>query len=168
MKLKYIRRKGISDMEERYTELFQNVYGAKNEHPLNKIEEKREEIKDIVKEGLGMLNKAREMAFGIDETEMQDDITNALNIFLAAEEKQQELPPGKNLFVDCTDKELLIKFDGKVYRIINSGEVVPNIKTIINKLKKVPSQYRMIPNDTMNIEADSFERELYIDLNERK
>ena len=61
-----------------------------------------------------------------------------------------------------------IKFDGKVYRIINSGEVVPNIKTIINKLKKVPSQYRMIPNDTMNIEADSFERELYIDLNERK
>lgn len=36
-------------MEERYTELFQNVYGAKNEHPLNKIEEKREEIKDIVK-----------------------------------------------------------------------------------------------------------------------
>ena len=29
-----------------------------------------------------------------------------------------------------------IKFDGKVYRIINSGEVVPNIKTIINKLKK--------------------------------
>lgn len=34
-------------MEERYMELFQNVYGAKNEHPLNKIEEKREEIKDI-------------------------------------------------------------------------------------------------------------------------
>jgi hypothetical protein len=61
-----------------------------------------------------------------------------------------------------------IKFDGKVYRIINSGEVVPNIKTIINKLKKGPSQYRMIPNDTMNIEADSFEQELYIDLNERK
>ena len=29
-------------MEERYTELFQNVYGAKNEHPLNKIEEKRD------------------------------------------------------------------------------------------------------------------------------
>ena len=50
-------------MEERYTELFQNVYGAKNEHPLNKIEEKREEIKDIVKEALGMLNQARDMAF---------------------------------------------------------------------------------------------------------
>lgn len=81
-------------MEERYTELFQNVYGAKNEHPLNKIEEKREEIKDIVKEALGMLNQARDMTFGIDETEIQDDITNALNIFLAAEEKQQELPPG--------------------------------------------------------------------------
>ena len=43
-----------------------------------------------------------------------------------------------------------------------------NYGEIINKLKKVPSQYRMIPNDTMNIEADSFEQELYIDLNERK
>ena len=30
-------------MEERYTELFQNVYGAKNEHPLNK-NEKRSKI----------------------------------------------------------------------------------------------------------------------------
>lgn len=132
MKLKYIRRKGISDMEERYTELFQNVYGAKNEHPLNKIEEKREEIKDIVKEGLGMLNKAREMAFGIDETEMQDDITNALNIFLAAEEKQQELPPGKNLFVDCTDKELLMFYDAFETKI--GFECLP-------KLNHIRSQY---------------------------
>lgn len=53
MKLKYIRRKGISDMEERYTELFQNVYGAKNEHPLNKIEEKREEINDLKEDRKG-------------------------------------------------------------------------------------------------------------------
>lgn len=93
-------------MEERYTELFQNVYGAKNEHPLNKIEEKREEIKDIVKEALGMLNKARDMAFGIDETEIQDDITNALNIFLAAEEKQQEQPPGENLSCEQAEDQL--------------------------------------------------------------
>lgn len=32
-------------MEERYTELFQNVYGAKNEHPLNKIEENEKRSK---------------------------------------------------------------------------------------------------------------------------
>lgn len=86
--------------------MFQNVYGAKNEHPLNKIEEKREEIKDIVKEALGMLNQARDMAFGIDETEIQDDITNALNIFLAAEEKQQEQPPGENLSCEQAEDQL--------------------------------------------------------------
>lgn len=67
-------------MEERYIELFQNVYGSKNEHPLNKIEEKREEIKDIVKEALGMLNKARDMTFEIDETEMQDDKRSCINL----------------------------------------------------------------------------------------
>lgn len=119
-------------MEERYTELFQNVYGAKNEHPLNKIEEKREEIKDIVKEALGMLNQARDMAFGIDETEIQDDITNALNIFLAAEEKQQELPPGENLFTACTDEELFMFYDA--FETETEFEYLP-------KLNRIRSQY---------------------------
>lgn len=130
-------------MEERYTELFQNVYGPKNEYPLNKIEEKREEIKDMVKEALGMLNKARDMAFEIDETEMQDDITNAVNIFLAAEEKQQELPPGKNLFTACTDEELLIFYDA--FETKTGFECLP-------KLNHIRSQYA------------SFRR-CYIDLN---
>lgn len=119
-------------MEERCTELFQNVYGAKNEHPLNKIEEKREEIKDIVKEALGMLNQARDMAFGIDETEIQDDITNALNIFLAAEEKQQELPPGENLFTACTDEELFMFYDA--FETKTGFEYLP-------KLNRIRSQY---------------------------
>lgn len=119
-------------MEERYTELFQNVYGAKNEHPLNKIEEKREEIKGIVKEALGMLNQARDMAFGIDETEIQDDITNALNIFLAAEEKQQELPPGENLFTACTDEELFMFYDA--FETETGFEYLP-------KLNRIRSQY---------------------------
>lgn len=119
-------------MEERYTELFQNVYGAKNEHPLNKIEEKQEEIKDIVKEALGMLNQARDMTFGIDETEIQDDITNALNIFLATEEKQQELPPGENLFTACTDEELFMFYDA--FETKTGFEYLP-------KLNRIRSQY---------------------------
>ena len=39
------------------------------------------------------------------------EITNALNIFLAAEEKQQKISPEKNLFEDYTDEELLIFYD---------------------------------------------------------
>ena len=93
-------------MEERYTELFQNVYGAKNEHPLNKIEEKREEIKDIVKEALGMLNKARTMSRLNDNIQIQDDITKALNIFFQRKGFQQTNHPGRNLFEDYSDMEL--------------------------------------------------------------
>ena len=79
-----------------------------------------------------MLNKARDMAFGIDETEIQDDITNALNIFLAAEEKQQELPPGENLFTACTDEELFMFYDA--FETETGFEYLP-------KLNRIRSQY---------------------------
>ena len=68
------------------------------------MEKEREEIKTLIKEGLGMLNKARSKALFLDDIEMQEDITNALNIFLAAEEKQQKISPEKNLFEDYTDE----------------------------------------------------------------
>ena len=45
-----------------------------------------------------MLNKARSQALFLDDIEMQEDITNALNIFLAAEEKQQKISTGKKSF----------------------------------------------------------------------
>jgi hypothetical protein len=75
------------------------------------MEKEREVIKTLIKEGLGMLNKARSQALFLDDIEMQEDITNALNIFLAAEEKQQKISPEKNLFEDYTDEELLIFYD---------------------------------------------------------
>lgn len=61
-------------MEERYTELFQNVYGAKNEHPLNKIEEKREEIKDIVKEAFEIIKRYKNFSKVMDLDICEDDI----------------------------------------------------------------------------------------------
>ena len=93
---------------QRYTELFKNVYGPEIENPKDGMKKEREEIKTLIKEGLGMLNKARSQALFLDDIEMQEDITNALNIFLAAEEKQQKISPEKNLFEDYTDEELLI------------------------------------------------------------
>lgn len=96
---------------QRYTELFKNVYGPEIENPKDGMEKEREVIKTLIKEGLGMLNKARSQALFLDDIEMQEDITNALNIFLAAEEKQQKISPEKNLFEDYTDEELLIFYD---------------------------------------------------------
>lgn len=96
---------------QRYTELFKNVYSPEIENPKDGMEKEREVIKTLIKEGLGMLNKARSQALFLDDIEMQEDITNALNIFLAAEEKQQKISPEKNLFEDYTDEELLIFYD---------------------------------------------------------
>ena len=61
---------------QRYTELFKNVYGPEIENPKDGMEKEREVIKTLIKEGLGMLNKARSQALFLDDIEMQEDITN--------------------------------------------------------------------------------------------
>lgn len=113
--IKNVKNKSISCkwkyQIQRYTELFKNVYGPEIENPKDGMEKEREVIKTLIKEGLGMLNKVRSQALFLDDIEMQEDITNALNIFLAAEEKQQKISPEKNLFEDYTDEELLIFYD---------------------------------------------------------
>ena len=52
---------------QRYTELFKNVYGPEIENPKDGMEKEREEIKTLIKEGLGMLNKARSQALFLDD-----------------------------------------------------------------------------------------------------
>lgn len=86
-----------------YEELEEKVENAENER-INKI---------LSNHGCTVIaqSKARSQALFLDDIEMQEDITNALNIFLAAEEKQQKISPEKNLFEDYTDEELLIFYD---------------------------------------------------------
>lgn len=93
-------------MDKLHKPLFQNLYGPETENPTNESEIKREEIIDLIKESLSLLNKARTMARINDDAQIQDDITKALNIFFQRKGFQQTNHPGRNLFEDYSDMEL--------------------------------------------------------------
>lgn len=93
-------------MDKLHKPLFQNLYGPETENPTNESEIKREEIIDLIKESLSLLNKARTMARINDDVQIQDDITKALNIFFQRKGFQQTNHPGRNLFEDYSDMEL--------------------------------------------------------------
>lgn len=93
-------------MDKLHKPLFQNLYGPETENPTNESEIKREEIIDLIKESLSLLNKARTMARLNDNIQIQDDITKALNIFFQRKGFQQTNHPGRNLFEDHSDMEL--------------------------------------------------------------
>lgn len=46
-----------------------------------------------------------------DDVQIQDDITKALNVFFQRKEFQQTNHPGRNLFEDYSDSELLEFYD---------------------------------------------------------
>ena len=98
-------------MDKLHKTLFQNLYGPETENPTNESEIKREEIIDLIKESLSLLNKARTMARINDDVQIQDDITKALNIFFQRKGFQQTNHPGRNLFEDYSDSELLEFYD---------------------------------------------------------
>lgn len=108
-------------MDKLHKPLFQNLYGPETENPTNESEIKREEIIDLIKESLSLLNKARTMARINDDVQIQDDITKALNIFFQRKGFQQTNHPGRNLFEDYSDKELFEFYDfeekGDPYKI---------------------------------------------------
>lgn len=93
-------------MDKLHKTLFQNLYGPETENPTNESERKREEIIDLIKESLSLLNKARTMARINDDVQIQNDITKALNIFFQRKGFQQTNHPGRNLFEDYSDMEL--------------------------------------------------------------
>lgn len=108
-------------MDKLHKTLFQNLYGPETENPTNESERKREEIIDLIKESLSLLNKARTMARINDDVQIQNDITKALNVFFERKGFQQRNHPGKNLFEDYSDKELFEFYDfekkGDPYKI---------------------------------------------------
>lgn len=108
-------------MNKIHSYLFQNLYGPETENPTNESEIKREEIIDLIKESLSLLNKARTMARINDDVQIQNDITKALNVFFERKGFQQRNHPGKNLFEDYSDKELFEFYDfekkGDPYKI---------------------------------------------------
>lgn len=67
-----------------------------------------------------------------------------------------------NQKVCCHYLDFGICFNNCWYWIRHNGEFEKDFP--INKLKNVKTIFRCIPNDTMVIKCDEFERELYIDL----
>lgn len=63
---------------------------------------------------------------------------------------------------DCT---IQIFKSGKVHRITEAAIVHPEAQKVVDKIRKIPKNYRHIPNDTTQIKGNTFERELYFKLN---
>lgn len=59
--------------------------------------------------------------------------------------------------LDCA-----VKFNGKWYGIINSGKIADDAQDICKKIRKLP--HSTLPSDSIRINADVFEQELYINL----
>lgn len=57
-----------------------------------------------------------------------------------------------------------IKFNGKWYYIRQNGCITSDAENILKKLVRLNKHQRTIPNDVMSINADDFERELFINL----
>lgn len=60
--------------------------------------------------------------------------------------------------------ECAVKYNDNWEHLILCGDLIPEAKKTINKIKKLPSLARQLPNDTILIKADHFERELYFNL----
>lgn len=60
--------------------------------------------------------------------------------------------------------DLAVRFNDEAFRIIEVGIVAENAQKIIDEIKKLPFDIRRMPNDNLEIEADIFESELYIEM----
>ena len=104
-------KNGGMTMDKSYKNLFQNLYGSEPENPTNGSEKEKAVVIDLIKDSLSLLNKARTMSRLNDDVQIQDDITKALNIFFQRKGFQQTNHPGRNLFEDYSDSELLEFYD---------------------------------------------------------
>lgn len=66
--------------------------------------------------------------------------------------------------IDLPYLDIWVGYNNKLYSFRRNGEDCPNRKKWIREMTKIPLYKRRIPNDTMIIKCDEFERELYIDL----
>lgn len=98
-------------MSKIHANLFQDLYGPETENPTNESEKEKAVVIDLIKDSLSLLNKARTMSRLNDDVQIQDDIAKALNVFFERKGFQQTNHPGRNLFEDYSDSELLEFYD---------------------------------------------------------
>jgi hypothetical protein len=67
----------------------------------------------------------------------------------------------KNKAVAFDPKYCAVRIDHEWLNVVNGGVLSPDIDTVIDKVKSLPTEYRNFPNDYTEIKADVFERELF-------
>lgn len=60
--------------------------------------------------------------------------------------------------------ECAVKYKGEWFWVIENGYMSENADKVIKKIKRLPAKVCNIPNDSILIKADAFERELFINL----
>lgn len=58
-----------------------------------------------------------------------------------------------------------VKVGEKIYYVIQCGHVTGDMATAIKDVKKLPASFRNLPNDSLVIIADPFERQLSFNTN---
>lgn len=71
----------------------------------------------------------------------------------------------KNDEVTFYPMDCAVRINHKWLYVVQGGRLTEDIDTVINKVKKIPAVFRNFPNDYMEIEADSFEKELFFNTN---
>lgn len=81
------------------------------------------------------------------------------------EDLQSWLLAIKNDEVTFSPMDCAVRINHKWLYVVKDGLLTKDIDTVINKVKRIPAVFRNFPNDYMEIEADSFEKELFFNTN---
>lgn len=81
------------------------------------------------------------------------------------EDLQSWLLAIKNDEVTFYPMDCAVRINHKWLYVVKDGLLTKDIDTVINKVKRIPAVFRNFPNDYMEIEADSFEKELFFNTN---
>lgn len=81
------------------------------------------------------------------------------------EDLQSWLLAIKNGEVAFYPMDCAVRINHKWLYVVKDGLLTKDIDTVINKVKRIPAVFRNFPNDYMEIEADSFEKELFFNTN---
>ena len=90
-----------------------------------------------------------------------NDVLNLLGSYNSIDKLFSDADEGK---VNISALDCGVKWNNKMHWFKQGGEDVPDRRKWINRLHHLPADMRRIPNDTMVVNADMFERELFVTL----
>lgn len=105
------------------------------------------------------------MVINIDETNCTYFENSILQDIATYKNLPNWLTAIKNEEVNFYPADCSIKINNEWFQIVCACELSADIDKVINKVKKLPTEYRDFPNDNTEIHADSFEHELSFNTN---